>query len=94
MQKKIQNDIQGKKKPTDNILSGVFTPDISGPTSIRSKLQKNNDIRDSRRSNLENDDIIKELEDYVKEKKNTGKYLEDISDFDAISQMQTQANSK
>ena len=28
-----------------------------------------------------NDDIIKELEDYVNEKKKTGKYLDDISEF-------------
>lgn len=32
-----------------------------------------------------NEDIMKELEDYVHEKKQTNKYLDDISDMDGLS---------
>jgi len=32
-----------------------------------------------------NDDIFKELEEYVQEKKQTNKYLDDISDIDGLS---------
>lgn len=34
---------------------------------------------------LQDDYIMKELEDYVNEKKQTNKYLDDISDFDTHS---------
>lgn len=36
-----------------------------------------------------NDDIFKELEDYVQEKKQTNKYLDDISDIDTVSNSAT-----
>jgi len=43
-------------------------------------------IRNSRKTGGgKNDDIMKELEDYVNEKKQTNKYLDDISDLDNIS---------
>jgi hypothetical protein len=32
-----------------------------------------------------NEDIMKELEEYVHEKKQTNKYLDDISDIDGLS---------
>lgn len=83
MKQKLQNDIQSKKKPTDMVLSGVYTPD--NQQNIRNKLQSKDEARYSRKSNQENDDIIKELEEYVKDKKNTGKYLDDISDFETMS---------
>ena len=35
--------------------------------------------------NNSNEDIFKELEEYVQEKKQTNKYLDDISDLDAMS---------
>ena len=40
--------------------------------------------RQSRKSRKTGGDIIKELEDYVKDKKtNTNKFLDDISEYDA-----------
>ena len=47
------------------------------------KKQKSNPIADAiRNSRKSNSDIIKELEDYVNEKKVTGKYLDDLSEMD------------
>lgn len=40
----------------------------------------------------QDDYIIKELEDYVNEKKQTNKYLDDISDLDSSSNNNQTAN--
>jgi hypothetical protein len=73
----LQNDIHVKKKPTDMILTGLMnTPDQRGARK-RDAADKSIELRNSRRGSS-NDDIIKELEDYVKEKKGTDKYLDDI----------------
>ena len=67
------------------VLTGLITPENRKPPTQKSA----SDIRMSRKSNNK-DDIIKELEDYVKDKKNTtGKYLDDISEFDSASQIAT-----
>lgn len=63
------------------VLTGLVTPDQ------RTKNKPNDkslEIRMSRRSNT-NDDIIKELEDYVKEKKGTDKFLDGISDIESLN---------
>ena len=82
---KLQNDIQIKKPPTDMVLTGLMTPENNN-SNLRKPLQKgSSELRLSRKSNGK-EDIIKELEDYVKDKKNTtGKYLDDISEFDNVS---------
>ena len=70
------------------VLTGLITPETSNSSLRKPKGNNNypNEIRLSRKSNNGKDDIIKELEDYVKDKKNTtGKYLDDISEFDNVS---------
>lgn len=78
----LQNDIQSKKKPTDMVLTGLVTPDQRSKNKPNDKSLEA--IRMSRKSNT-NDDIIKELEDYVKEKKGTDKFLDGISDIDSLN---------
>jgi len=68
-------------------MTGLSTPD----GNLKKSKSNNNEIV---RMSGKNDDIIKELEDYVNEKKITSKYLDDISDFDGHNgsgQLNTQA---
>ena len=68
---KLANDIQVKKASTDVVLTGLLS-DESKPVKKREEQEE------------DQQDIIKELEDYVNDKKKTGKYLDDISDFEAV----------
>lgn len=68
----VQNAKNEKKTPSDEIK----------------KKKKDNlpSVRNSRKTGGgKNEDIMKELEEYVHEKKQTNKYLDDISDLDGLS---------
>lgn len=68
--------------------------DISGITDISAITPKPN-LRPSRKtSGGKDEDIMKELEDYVNEKKQTNKYLDDISDLETNSSKQKERMSK
>ena len=69
-------------KLQNNIVEKKQSSDLSITESTR-KSRKSKD-----------EDIMKELEDYVNEKKQTNKYLDDISDLDTTSSKQKERMSK